>query len=101
MNQEKWASIIATQQSSGKNQKSWCLENEVNIHNFVYWKKRLADKPSSEKSQEPLEQFEWANVVVAEASSDIVIEVGSVRIHLKSNFDEHLLKKLIRTLQAI
>lgn len=101
LNREKWAAIIESQQTSGESQKAWCLKNEVNIHNFVYWKKRLSNKSFQEVSSEASEAFEWANVVVEDSASNIEIEVGAVKIHLKSNFDEVLLKKLIRILRAI
>ena len=100
-NKEKWTTIVEAQQSSGQTQKAWCQENQVNIHKFNYWKKRLTTKSTQDATSEPIGTFEWANVVVENFSSEIEIEVGSVRIHLKSNFDEDLLKKLIRTLQAI
>lgn len=100
-NQEKWTAIVETQQSSGQTQKAWCQENEVNIHSFNYWKKRLTTKSTQEVTSESIGTFEWADVVVENFSSEIEIEVGSVKVHLKSNFDEDLLKKLIRTLQVI
>lgn len=104
-NQEKWASIIHTQKLSGKSRKVWCLENDVNIHNFVYWNKRLSLNAKSTAELEPqndnIEQFEWASVTVAEEASEIVLEINAAKIYLKPNFDESLLTKLIRTLKAI
>lgn len=101
INHEKWTSIIKAQQLSGQSRKSWCLENDVNIHNFIYWNKRLPAKTTTKSPQSSTEEFEWASVLVSEESSEIIIEINSVKIYLKANFDEQLLVKLIRTLKAI
>ncbi|SHJ99070.1 hypothetical protein SAMN02745975_03396, partial [Geosporobacter subterraneus DSM 17957] len=40
-NQDYWEQVIADQRDSGLTQVKWCEQNDVNIHNFRYWKNRL------------------------------------------------------------
>lgn len=102
-NKQTWASTIQEQQISGKTQKAWCHENNVNVHNFAYWKKRLSSTSIQETTFESGSAFEWASVIVENntRASRLEIKVGAVSIYLESDYDEQLLVKLIKTLQLI
>ena len=55
MNHEKWAGYVETQKSSGLPQKKWCAANQVNHHNFRYWRQRLK-KESAVKEGDPTDK---------------------------------------------
>jgi len=42
-NQQYWQQVMEDQGSSGLTQVVWCQKNNVSIHNFRYWKRRLRD----------------------------------------------------------
>jgi hypothetical protein len=102
-NKETWVTAIQEQQVSGKTQKTWCLENNVNIHNFAYWKKRMSTTSNQEATIESGSAFEWASVIIENntSTSRLEIKVGAVSIYLESDYDEQLLVKLINTLKMI
>jgi hypothetical protein len=41
--QEHWQTIIEAQGASGLTQSRFCTQQGINVHNFHYWKRRLAD----------------------------------------------------------
>ncbi len=47
-NQQYWKQVMEDQGSSGLTQAIWCERNNVNIHNFRYWKRRLKDEEDSD-----------------------------------------------------
>ena len=40
----KWSTIFQEQQSSGLTIKEWCLQNDVSIHSFYYWKRAAKEE---------------------------------------------------------
>jgi len=47
-NQQYWKQVMADQGGSGLTQAIWCQKNNVNIHNFRDWKRRLKDEEDSD-----------------------------------------------------
>ena len=110
-NRQKWIGYIRDQDQSGLSQKKWCAENQINHHNFRYWKQRLKQdnnngpKENDDKSTVD-ETFQWASLVVNPEpdtgnDSRIQLEMNGVVLSVSSSFDDVFLIRLIRTLKRI
>lgn len=122
MNHEKWAGYVDAQKSSGLPQKKWCAANQVNHHNFRYWRQRLK-KESAVKEGDPTDKsaenvegseiFEFAHIMIQPEGSDedsaiataimpsITITIRGIVLNVTSTYDETFLLRLIRTLNRL
>lgn len=65
-NKKMWEEIISSQKASGLKQANWCIENNVNIHNFRYWVGRLK---ALSLEKENNNDSTWAAVVLEDNST--------------------------------
>lgn len=91
---------VASYRESGLSKSQWCKANEISLTALRYGLRKLK---SSNDSDVEAEIFEFASLDVPGACSakSIILEVGAVKIHLDSDFDETLLLKTIKTLQRL
>lgn len=101
-NHDHWQQIISNQNSSGLTQHEWCEKNNVNIHNFRYWKRRLASKPDSVVEQA---ETKWAIITSAESDVDennikstLCIHVGKAMVDVSPGFDPESLSTVLSVL---
>lgn len=67
-NQQYWKQVMEDQGSSGLTQAIWCEKNNVNIHNFRYWKRRLKDEEDFDANNpDP----QWALVTNSPGSTQV------------------------------
>lgn len=96
----EWEKRIANYMTSGLSASNWCAANEVNIHQFWYWKKKL--KTTEDTSNTP---SQWITLemdeTMTDSQSNIVVHVGHVALEVKQGFDPQLLVDVVRTLQSI
>ncbi|WP_422487372.1 IS66 family insertion sequence element accessory protein TnpA [Gudongella sp. DL1XJH-153] len=79
-NQQYWKQVMEDQGSSGLTQAIWCEKNNVNIHNFRYWKRRLRDEEDSDANNpDP----QWA-LVTNSPGAHKVIEDSSLPLASKT-----------------
>jgi len=90
-----WQQRIDEQISSGLSQKTWCRENNINFHNFAYWKKR-SRVLSSEESQP--QQFVQLSTKPLSRTAPIVLTIGTAVIEVHENFNPKLLDDLMSIL---
>lgn len=95
LNRATWQERIDAQAASSLSQKAWCQENEINIHNFIYWKKRLNEIKKQDKN--PL-QFIALSPKINTSHSPIVLKIGAAAIEIHENFNLNLLDDLVRVL---
>jgi hypothetical protein len=118
-NREKWAGYIDTQESSGLPQKKWCEANQVNHHNFRYWRQRLKKEDTDlnqaviSEETEGKEIFEFARVLIQPEGNDgdttvktammsaIQLTIRGMVLTIPSTYDETFLLGLIRTLNRL
>ena len=103
-NSEYWKQVIKDQTSSGLVQVKWCEQNDVNIHNFRYWKNKIKrDENSGQKSTTPT----WALVTANPDSKskapesktgEIEIQIGKVNMTLRNSVDTNLFSDVIKVL---
>lgn len=90
-----WQERIDAQAASDLSQKAWCLENGINIHNFIYWKKRLKEiMDQVGKSQQFIALSPKSNT----SSSSMILKIGAASIEVHENFNSSLLEDLVTIL---
>jgi len=99
-NHQMWAEIVHNQKLSGCPQSKWCKENNVKIHNFRYWKKRLTKTP---ETNEGINGAMWAAVTSEfecqqESTPFINLMLGNIVVKVEKGFDDELLKNIIKVL---
>ncbi len=66
----------------------WCYFNHVSVHQYYYWKRRLAPKPAPTTAQEA-----WMPVDIVEtppnptASTGVTVRIAGTRIELTPDFN--------------
>jgi hypothetical protein len=75
-----WRQMLARQKASGKTQKKFCHDEDINHHNFQSWKQVIRSRDNFERKHankaaegyEPLEQF--VRIVVPDEPAQAVAE---------------------------
>jgi hypothetical protein len=86
-------------QQSQLSQKEYCRQNEIILHRFTYWKKRLADDNQAGPTFVPVplaQNFSHS----ATSKIDLII-AGGFKIQVGPGFDPVTLKQLIHTLGSL
>lgn len=94
-NRAKWQDIINEQMASDQTQAHWCAENDVNIHNFRYWKTRL------EKASKYPQNSEISFVSLAPTSKQskpMTIRIGTACIEVNEAVNLSLLEDVVKVL---
>lgn len=93
-----WEQRIADYRKSGQTQVNWCEENQLSIHQFKYWLKKI-ENPTKEKSTK------WVPVTLEDCSqtagSSLRIEVKEFAIEVKPGFNSVFLTEVLRTLKSL
>ena len=103
-NSEYWQQVVLDQSSSGLTQHEWCEQNNVNIHNFRYWKRRLESEPKSIHAVDQLET-KWAIITSSEPAivehnikPTLCIHVGKALVDVSPGFDPESLSTVLSVL---
>lgn len=103
-NAEYWQQIVSDQNSSGLTQHVWCEQNNVNIHNFRYWKRRLV---SESKYSQIVNQTETKWAIISSSESDsaqknskstLCIHIGKAVVDVSPGFDPENLSVVLSVL---
>lgn len=95
----EWEGRITDFTSSGQSGAAWCEANQINLHQFYYWKKRLmSENPTGNQSPD------WVTFEVGKPTIDsndyIRVRVGEVIIEVERGYDSDILLNVIQTLLA-
>jgi hypothetical protein len=96
----EWEQRIANFLSSGQSASKWCAANEVSIHQFWYWKKRLKTTQNSVDDSPKWVSLEMDDSI-ENPKSRLVIRVGQASVEVDHGFDPKLLVDVVRTLQLL
>jgi hypothetical protein len=96
----EWEQRITNFLSSGQSASKWCAANEVSIHQFWYWKKRL------KTAQDNIEDSpRWLSLEMDDSienpKSRLLVKVGQASVDVEPGFDPKLLVAVVRTLQSL
>lgn len=101
--QEYWRELVALWESSGKNQREFCEDQQVVAATFSYWKKRLAQLDEDNSLEFfPLAVSGESGEIDETVSSGIILNVGQGRfsLDLSGDFSEETLLRVLRVLEA-
>jgi hypothetical protein len=97
---KEWKRLIASYRASGQTQAKWCEANNLKLHQFKYWLKRI--EGSTPKSA-PAASF--TPVVIEEPTlrldDTLQVKIGEVSIEVKPGFNPSLLAEVVRTLKTL
>ena len=95
---KEWEKRIADYKASGQTQAKWCESNDISIHQFRYWMKRIRDHYSTERTNNP-----WVPIVIEDPKPEVCdslqIKVGSISIEVSPGFNPSLLAEVIQVLK--
>ncbi|BES63915.1 hypothetical protein SANA_03540 [Gottschalkiaceae bacterium SANA] len=97
LNKQKWQEIIEHQRSSGLSQKQWCEENQVNLHSFRYWVRRLKGIKTETDEVRCVSLDSTRN---APAADIVKITIGRASAEVRKQTDKHLLAEVLGILMA-
>jgi hypothetical protein len=96
----EWEQRISDFIASGQSASKWCATNEINIHQFWYWKRRLKDLQDQVTGSS-----KWLSIEMDDStetpSNTLIVRVGQSSVEVKSGFDPNLLADVVRTLRSI
>jgi hypothetical protein len=98
-----WSSVIARQAASGGSVAGWCRDQEINVQQFHYWRKRLGSAPeltARSGGPEPVQWLAVDPVSVPAARSGVTLRVGQVSIDVDAGFDRFLLSEVLGVLES-
>ena len=97
---ETWQKRIKEYESSGMTIKAWCGLNALSVHQFQYWRKKFrASKVDSQSKLVAIDLNKMVNTKPEETA--IMINIGTVRLEVKTGFNPSLLKDLVKALMEV
>jgi hypothetical protein len=99
---EKWREHVRAWRASGKSAADYCDRAAINPHTLSWWAWKLGSemKPARPAPARNATTFVELAPLEFPACDKFEIEVGSVLVHVPSNFDGDALRRLLDTLEA-
>lgn len=96
----QWKQWLADQQTSGLSIAAWCRKNNIADHRFYYWRDKLSDNTSLNRSAftEVKQNLQEEGI---ERDAQFVVEYGKIRIRFNQPFNNTLFKACLQTLKEI
>lgn len=99
--QDFWKTHIESWQQSNLTQTEYCRSNGLSIKSFGYRKRRILESPEHSLSFVPVTiQAEPVTTFRSESPLQLVL-LNGLKIEIADDFNPLLLKKLIRTAEAV
>ena len=90
----EWEGNFRKQRESGLPVDRWCRENQITVHGFYYWQRRL-------KLQPVLLNRENFAELKEEPKRSLVLECRGVLIHLEGHFEASVLQRCLTALKEM
>src|SRR5579862_6390263 len=96
---QTWRQRLNECAHSGKSVVDWCYFNQVSVHQYYYWKRRLTAQPS-----QPTTKPEWLPVEIVPSAplpavpTGVSVRLGIATIELSADFDPATLRAVVRAL---
>ncbi len=94
---EFWVSHIQAWEQSGLSQVAYCRKNDLKMHRWWYWKKRISSSADTDVTFVPL-RFSSGQV---SGSIISVVTPNGYRIEIDNGFDFSKLRQLITTVRGL
>jgi len=95
---EEWRARLESFSQAGKTVSAWCAEQEIPVHQFHYWRRRLADLSTPPEGPAPHDGWLAVAVVPESAPGGVTIRVGGAAIEVHPGFDVALLRAVVQAL---
>jgi len=103
---EFWERHIQEWNRSGLSQSNYCRKEGLRYHAFLYWRRRLNQRPGSQSSRQSINlvQLEIPEPVMSAPVSDyshsgVQLEMNGLYVNLMSDFDQRTLLRVIQVLR--
>ena len=97
---QDWTLRVADYKASGLTMSAWCTANRRSKESLKYWLRKLKDtSPTPSPTSTNWLPLTVTNLPVPDVSP-IIVRVGQATIELCSDFDPHLLRKIVHALEA-
>jgi hypothetical protein len=107
--QEQWRARLKKFARSRQSVRAWCAQQDVPVHQFYYWRRRLADaapaRPSAGDNWVAMEIVPEATVLPPAATTEttpggVAIRVGAATIEVQAGFDQAVLRAVVQALES-
>lgn len=101
LSQEKrleWDALFRKQRESGLAANRWCRENQISMHSFYYWKRRLGSRRPATLSRDSFSELKEA---VHDTKCGLVLEYRGVLIRLDDHFEPSVLQRCLAVLKEV
>jgi hypothetical protein len=105
-----WLNRLSEWEQSGLSQSKYCKDNNFNLRNFQYWKRKfkLLNNPEVPQKHTEVKVVQLKNESIASERinflnnpNPISLIVNNIKVELKNNFSEEALRKLIKVLKTV
>ena len=99
-----WRKRIDDCAKSGKTVVDWCYYNKVSVHQYYYWKRRLAAEPPKSTPQPPLipvDILDPAQAPPPAAPAGLTLRIAGATIDVTPGFDPLLLRAVVGALSVL
>lgn len=98
--QLNWRARIETCRASGMSMAAWCRQEDVNVHQMYYWKRKF-DQNSQLDDEKTKEWLTVSDVISHHDSIDsaIVIRIDHFSVEINPHVDRQLLSDVIHLLK--
>ena len=103
-----WEKLIQEMYGSGKSQKKWCEEKEINFSTLKYWMRKLSPKAKLKDEQAVDKEIKWLKVasmpeveLMPQSSDKIEVCIGNCRVVVPENFNKESLTSVFEVLTKI
>jgi len=103
---QQWREKILKQRESGLSIKSWCRQNDIDIHAFRYWRNKFLLKSNIDQltfkkvSQQKTLSFKLP-IANSRKRTEMTIEYQGAFIYIDRNVDISTLRKCLKALKEI
>ena len=102
--EQLWRKRLDECAKSGKTVVYWCYLNNVSVHQYYYWKRRLAvasSQPTAHQQFMPVALLEAAAAPAAPAVTGVTVHLAGAKIELATGFDPAALRAVVVALSAL
>lgn len=98
---QQWKENILKQRESGLSIACWCRKNNIVVHSFCYWRKKLFPKTLLDRSSFT-EISDKKKIDISDfKGAGISIEYQGIRVHIDRQFDALTLKRCLEALKDV
>jgi hypothetical protein len=99
----EWRERFDDYSRSGLSVSSWCAANDIPLHRYYYWRRRLSCDPATPTKSVKTCEVDWLGLSVSgavSAPSVLPVRVGTAVIDVAPGFDPALLRAVVSALEA-